>query len=116
MKNGQLKIDHNENSVSAYKIVQKIETLDSNLQYKLKDLHFLNGYSFKLNEVNFQPLQNLNFLSAFYYKGVSQTVDLKTFRNSEKLYFINLFSGKINRIENTANECILPNLNNRLYH
>ena len=100
-----------DHSVSVYDTVNQIGELESTLTYNLSELEINDAAGLKINEVNFQPLKNLLIITIQnFYKEDFQTVNLGIFENLDNIEKLSLKDNKISKVENTANGCILPNL------
>ena len=105
-----LKIDPRDTYVLVGETVQTIEALDPEINYKVDSIDIPNGSGLKLSAVNLQPFKGLRRVSILHYKGNPQNVDLKMFENLDRIYYLSLYSNKIEKIESSATECVLPNV------
>ena len=90
--------------------VHAIEELDPDSEYEVQSITITHASGLKLSNISFQSFRDLKRISIQNYQGDPQIFDFIVFENLEKINYLNLAINKIEMIENTANECVLSNI------
>ena len=105
-----LELDPSNSYIIVYERVDKIHLVDQWHDYEVHTLDLPKATGIKLMDLYLQPMKKLNKVNFWNYHGEPQTVDLDMFRKLNGIYFISLYNEKIIEIENSAEKCILQNL------